>query len=279
MARDRQSLSPALAGSAALHALLAAMLLIHWPWTKELRIGTAVPVKIVTNAPTTDLRPAIQAPEEQAAATEAPEPDAPVQAPAPPTPEPLPAPTPAPAAPKTPPPKPAPPAPAPKPTPTPKPAEKTPTAKPQPRQEVDLDKLLASVTKGGRPSGATRSSAARGPNRAETAVEARPAAGSGLSANAMAGMAEELQRRWNPNCDVEGGRDVKLKVIFNLGRGGMVVGEVTASGQERSADPVVKAAAERAIRAVYAASPFRGVPPSFNGDRISVNFNAREACS
>jgi hypothetical protein len=41
---------------------------------------------------------------------------------------------------------------------------------------------------------------------------------------------------------------------------------------------VEKAAAERAIRAVYAAAPFRTLPRQFYGDRIAVNFNAREAC-
>ena len=37
-------------------------------------------------------------------------------------------------------------------------------------------------------------------------------------------------------------------------------------------------AAERAIRAVFAAAPFRDLPRQFYGDRIAVNFNAREAC-
>jgi hypothetical protein len=37
-------------------------------------------------------------------------------------------------------------------------------------------------------------------------------------------------------------------------------------------------AADRAVRAVYAAAPFRGLPREFYGDRIAVNFNAREAC-
>jgi hypothetical protein len=88
-----------------------------------------------------------------------------------------------------------------------------------------------------------------------------------------------LQRRWNPNCDVEGGRDVQVRVTFILGQAGQVVGEVGADGQDRSANPVVQAAAERAIRAVYAAAPFRSLPRDFYGQRIAVRFNAREACS
>jgi protein TonB len=285
--RERDPIGRPLAASVALHVVVAVLMLVKWPWTKELKIGTAVPVNIVTNAPTTDLRPAVEAPEDQAAAVEEPVPEAPLQPPAPPTPEPEPTPKPTPTPPKptppTPKPTPTPPKPAPTPKPTPKPApkppEKAPPQKAQPQKEVDLDKLLASVTKGGRPSGAQQSSAAKGPSRPETASQARPAAGSGLAANQLRGLADELQRRWNPNCDVEGGKDVQVKVTFALGFGGQVVGEVSANGAERSPSPVVQAAADRAIRAVYAASPFRNLPRDFYGQRISVNFNAREACA
>lgn len=309
---DRDGLAPALAGSAVLHVLVAALFLVSWPWAKELKIGSVVPVKIVTNAPNTDVRPAEQAPEEQEAATEEPVPNESLQAPAPPEPAPQPEhtpakPTPAPAksAPPTPaPPKPTPPVPTPKPSPT---AQKTPAAKPQPapsaakptpHEEVDLDKLLASVSKsGGRPTGQTRSSAPRGPTRTESARQARPAAGTGLSANAFAGFKDELQRRWNPNCDVEGGRDVRVKVTFTIGMGGEVAGDVTADAQggggairitvNNSAEArggavptdVVRAGAERAIRAVYGTAPYRGLPPAYYGQRIIVNFNALEACA
>ena len=91
-------------------------------------------------------------------------------------------------------------------------------------------------------------------------------------------MTDELQRRWNPNCEVEGGRDVRIRVTFTLSSSGQVLGQPDAGGKERSANPVEKAAAERAIRAVFAAAPFRDLPRQFYGDRIAVNFNAREAC-
>jgi periplasmic protein TonB len=42
---------------------------------------------------------------------------------------------------------------------------------------------------------------------------------------------------------------------------------------------VADAAATRARSAVFAAAPFRTLPREFYGERISVNFNAREACS
>lgn len=280
-----------LAASAGLHLLVVAALLINWPWTRDLKVGSVVPVNIVSTGPSQDLRPAVEAPEEQSAMTEAPEPDAPLETPAPePTPEP---PAPPPKAAPTPAPKPAPPTPAPKtpppkpaPAPKPTPAPKTPPQKAAPAQkaaqrpaekELDLDSLLAGVRakSGGRPS-----SAQKGPTRAETATQARPTTGTGLSASALAGLTDELQRRWNPNCDVEGGRDVRVQVIFTIGSGGGVQGQVTtAGGEERSANPVVRAGAERAIAAVYGASPFRTLPRDFYGQRLRVNFNAREACT
>jgi protein TonB len=281
MARERSELSRPMAASALLHAGIFAAALIGWPWGKTLPVGSAVPINIVANAPSTNLAPAVQGPEELPAQTEQPVPDAPTP---PAAPEPEPVPTPPQPTPKAAPPQPAPkpaPAPTPKPAPaqpTPKPAPAKPSPKPAPKVEkgLDLDALAASLPKN---SGAQRSSAAKGPSRAETAREARPDLGTGAAAAAISGMSEDIERRWNPNCNVEGGRDVRLKVYVTLGSGGQVVGEVTAGGAERSDNAVVRAAAERAIRAVYAAAPFPNVPRSFYGDRITLNFNTRDACS
>lgn len=290
MTPERTDLKPALLGSALLHALFAVALLITWPWSRALKAGTVVPVKIVTNAPTTDVRAAVQADETQTAQVEAPAPEAPLE-PVPPTPVPAPepapppkaAPKPAPAPAPQPKPTPAPKAPAPKPTPAPAakapPAKAAPPAKTAKPQDLDFDALLASVSKSAKSGGPRASSAPKGKARAETAPEARPSAGTGLSANALRGLQDELQRRWNPNCEVEGGRDVQVRVTFTIGAGGQVVGDVRADGQERSSNAVVQAAAERAIRAVYAAAPFRNLPSEFYGERIAVRFNARQACA
>lgn len=279
MTRDR---AQSLIASGVLHAAVILATLVTWPWTRELKIGTSVPINIVSNAPTTNLRPAIQDVQDQEAQT--PEP-VPTPTPEPPQPQPQPAPQPAPT-----PPTPQPKAPTPTPkavqptpkAPTPKAAQpapktppaKTPPAKTQPKSSDSfLDSLAADVAK------LSKSSGARGPARPETATQARPNLGTGLSANAMEGLADELQRRWNPNCEVEGGRDVQVRVTFILGSGGRVVGAVSAGGQENSSNPVVKAAAERAIRAVHQASPFTKLPRDFYGTPIAVRFNAREACS
>jgi outer membrane biosynthesis protein TonB len=258
----RREISPALMGSVLLHATVAALFLISWNFTRDLKVGSAVPVNIVTSAPSADIRPAVAAPEPEAAQTEEPVPEAPLESAAP---EPQP--------------KPVPPTPTPKAT---KPAETLPAVKPappkKPEKGLDLDALSASVSKMVKPAAAKPSSAAKGPARPEAALAARQTMGTGASAAALTGLTDELQRRWNPNCDVEGGRDVQVRVAFVIGVGGQVVGNV--SSQIRGAQNAVsQAAADRAVRAVYAAAPFRNLPREFYGDKIAVNFNAREACS
>lgn len=259
----RLEVSPAALGSVALHVGVAAAFMISWG-SRDLKVGSVVPVTIVSSAPDVDTRPAIQGPETLSAQTEAPVAEAPPE-PAPPPPQPTP-PTPTPKA-------------------APKPVEKAPTpvptkapAKPA-EKSLDLDALAASLTKPARNQPPRPSSAPKGTTRPETAPVARNTAGSGLAAGAaLQGLAEELQRRWNPNCEVEGGRDVLVRVTFQLGIGGQVVGNV--SSEIRGArTPVSQAGADRAVRAVYAAAPFRNLPREFYGDRIAVNFNAREACA
>lgn len=257
----RFEVSPAALGSIALHAAVAAAFMVSWG-SRDLKVGAVVPVTIVASSPDTDTRPAVQGPETLTAQTEEPVAEAPLE-PAPP------------------PPQPAPPPPSPKATP--KPAEKAPapTAKAPPKpaeKSLDLDALAASLTRPSRNAPQRPSSAPKGATRPETAPVARQTVGTGLAAGAaLQGLAEELQRRWNPNCEVEGGRDVLVRVTFQLGVGGQVVGDV-GSEIKGARTPVSQAAAERAVRAVYAAAPFRGLPREFYGDRIAVNFNAREAC-
>ena len=242
-------LPPSAFGSLALHVAVAAAFTLSWG-SRELKVGAVVPVTIVSNAPDRDTRPAEQGPVTQSALTETPAPEAP--------PEPVPPPTPSERTPAL----------APAKTPA-KPAEKA----------FDLDALAASLTKPARNTPPRAASVPTGPTRAETAPVARQTVGTGLASGAaVTGMTEELQRRWNPNCDVEGGRDVLVRVTFQLGMSGQVVGDIISQIQGPRT-PVATAGAERAVRAVYAAAPFRGLPREFYGDKISVNFIAREACA
>ncbi len=263
MRRERTSMSPALLASLLLHGGLVVATLVSWPWlSKSVDIGPVVPVTIVANAPVSNVRPAVQAPEVLEALTEDPAPEAPVEAVAPPDPVPDPVPTP----------KPAPKAAPPKPVPAPKPA-------PKKAESLDLDALAASIQPK-KAAGQPKSSARKGPNRAETAVDARPAVGAatGLAANALASLAADLERRWNPNCEVEGGSSVDIRVAFRIASSGRVIGQPEASG-EHSSDPVVKAASDRAKRAVRQAEPFENLPADLYGERIVVRFNAQKACA
>lgn len=262
MSRTRRiEVTPAALGSVALHGSFALAVMISWG-SRDLKVGSIVPVTIVSSAPDIDTRPAEQAPDTQSAMTEAPVADAP-PAPVPPPPQPAAAVPSVKAA---------------------KPVEKAatppamkPAAKPA-EKAFDLDALAASLTKPSRNAPQRPSSAPKGSSRPETAPVARQTVGSGLAAGAaVTGMTEELTRRWNPNCNVEGGRDVLIRVTFQLGAMGQVVGEVDSQIQGLRS-PVATAAAERAVRAVYAAAPFRGLPREFYGDKVAVNFNAREAC-
>jgi len=259
----RIEVSPAAVGSLALHAGVAAALMISWG-ARDLKVGAVTPVTIVSSAPDLDTRPAIEGPTEQTALTETPVPDAP-STPEPPEPQPQPAP-------------PTPPQPTPKTTPTPKAAQ----PKPAPKKDTSQDFFasLEQTLSKSRPAGGRPSPAPKGQNRAETSTTPRNTAGSGLAAGAdMQGLVQELQRRWNPNCEVEGGRDVVVRVVFNIGSGGQLVGQVTSEVRQGGNSPVARTAAERAERAVYAASPFRGLSRDYYGQRIAVNFNAREACA
>jgi protein TonB len=267
---DKTNFSPALVGSIGLHVLVVAAILIGpWKPSKPVIIGESVPVTIVTEGPT-NVRPAIE--DDRRTRRPRPRSRRPRPTPQPPAPVPAPVPTPAPAPPKT----------APTPTPTPKPpAPKPPPpkpAKPEPDFFASLEKTLAKTPKA---TGKPVANAAKGPTRPETATQARPGAGAmtGLQAAAINGMKDEIQRRWNPNCEVEGGGAVQVKVSFKLATGGRIVGQVTAGDAERSSDPVVKAAAERAIRAVYQSAPFEGLPPDYYGQQLNLNFKARDACA
>lgn len=279
-----KKVSPALIGSVALHGAVAALAIFGLPWksSKPITIGESVPVTIVTNGPT-NVRPAEQAPEEQTAQTPDPTPEATPQPPAPqpaPTPTPAPPPKPAPTPAKPTPPTPTPP---PKPAPTPKPTPAKPQPKPAPPKKNDNDffaSLEASIAKTQKATGKPTANAPKGPARAETSVSARPALGAatGLSASALGRLQGEVQDRWNPNCEVEGGANVNVRVVFVIGPGGRVVGQPESPGTS-SPDPVVKTASDRAIRALFAASPFAYLPSDLYGQKIALNFNAKQACS
>ncbi len=259
MAPPRDSRLPALLVAAALHAALFLAVILS-PTETPPPVGSSVPINIVSSAPFTDTRAAVQAPQTESAAT----------------PEPVPAAKPLPPAPVE-----APPA-FTQTLPQPLKAQKPPT--PQPAQHatspasaaVDFNRMQQIIAAAQRNAGAHASGAQRGPARAETAPQARPDAGQGVSQSDLLGLQQLLERLWNPNCDVAGGSAVKVRVKFVVTLSGNLLGAPDAGGLDRSGDPVVAAAARRALDAVHAAAPYS---PPYYGQSIVVNFDAKEACA
>jgi hypothetical protein len=248
--RPDDDLKPAIAGAAALHLGLIALLLWH-PGTPP-SLGAAVPITLVAHGPTTDSRPATVAPMEQAAQTPEPvaEAKAPEPLPAPPTPQPV--------------------------RPEPK-AVATPKAKAAPAPKADtfsLDSLQADINRSAKRNPLRPAFAARGPARAETATLARVDAGKGVSETDVAGLAQLLTRLWNVNCGLD--ETVVVPVNFKVGDDGRLEGQVSAKGLEASHDPNVAVAARRAIDAVHKAAPY-GAP--FRNNSFTVNFDAKKACA
>lgn len=259
---------PALAGAAALHALvIVAVIFLGAPRLKP--GGTSVPINIVANAPTTDTRAAEQAPETHAAATENPVPETP---PAPPPP--------APSAPTA--PKPAPTKTVAQPTPTPtRPA----TAQPQPaaKPSFDLDRLQASISKYAKPSPPKPAGGARGPAHAETALQARPAVANGVSASDVEGLGQLLNRLWNPNCAADPedmtttmsvDADGIPRDITTRDRNGVVIkvdpNQIVAGSSAREASVI------RAQQAVRKIKPYA---QQFRGQTFTIKFDANKACA
>lgn len=265
MKRERTGITPALAVSAAVHvAALLAVIFLGGLFKKPLEMGGGVPVTLVSEGPPI-LRDAPEADEEQLAQTEEP-------SPLPPEPEPQPAPTPPTPQPTPAKPTPAKPAPA-KPTPTP-----TPAKKPNPRQDLDLDRLLSDVqsSRPSRPAGGGR----QGPAKPDTTVKAGTSKGdiSQASKGYLNNLGADLGRRWNPNCEVEGGDQVNITLQIILNSNGRMLGppQIIRGAKD---DPITKAAMTRAIMAARAAEPFKDFPAELAGEKLNFNLNARTACS
>lgn len=303
MKRERSGHAKFLAASIALHVIVLGAGLISWPWLGKTKVIPATPVTLLTSAQMEKLMAAQESPEPQHAQTEEPVPDAqpepptPEPSPAPPEPAPAPQPAPQPKAPKAPPtpaPQPAPKAPPPKPAPTPAPKAppppKTPPAKPTPARPdpgFDLDALAASLQKN-RPqksSGAARSAADKGMAQIEADLRARAAEGDSRAAinDFTSAVADQLGRAWRPNCGVEGTSTLRIRVRLRLNRDGSLIDAklVDYPSEASISDPVTRAAATRALSAVSASAPFRGLPPVEAYDKwktFIVTFAGRDAC-
>ncbi len=73
-------------------------------------------------------------------------------------------------------------------------------------------------------------------------------------------MGARLNRLWNKSCGVEGFRDIVIHLKFNLSIDGQVVGQPQVLDRAPPGNAVWQAAADRAVRAVFQAAPFTGLP-------------------
>ncbi len=246
MLSDRAEKLPSYLVAVTLHILViwAAMMLAPKP-PPPLPFGSSVPVTIIANSPTTDLRAALEAEADQSATTPDPVdvPPAPMAAPTPPTPAPPARPTPAPPQPKS----AAPPAKA-----------ATPPGKTQPKAatrpaatpSLDLDQLAASVARDARANASGRSNAPKGAARPETAPQARPVQGNGLTAaeNGIVGpRLEQIHRR---PCEIRGGGNIPIVVNVEIDASGRVLNVTSPSSSDRRDPTPENIAAENAISSV-----------------------------
>jgi protein TonB len=265
--RRKERSWPALALSVLLHVGLLGAAYVSFRNATPLQVINAVPITLVTPGEAS-LRAAEQAAKEQTQLA--------------PEPAPTPAPTPAP-------PQPEPKA-EPKPAPKPQPA----LPAPQPPKSLDLASLAAKSLPKPAPktasnslldrlSGASAANAAKGPARAETAPTARDAIGAGVvnagTLDALAAVTAKLGRIWNPNCGVEGAQSVKVRVHVELTIEGMIPDRSPPRLVGNYTDPVSRAAADRALRAVNRGVPYELPRNDYAHWRaFDVNFDAKKIC-
>ena len=194
-----------------------------------------------------------------------PEPAPPEPAPPPPTPRPVPAkaPAPRPVPTKAPPPRPLPTPPLSKARPTPpRPTPARPAA-PRPEPTLDLDSLA------GPPRPATRPG-----TRPATGQQGRGAASQATGPQVTA-IFNQVYPNWTLPCDIPGARDLRIQMDVTLSSDGRITAGPTLLAPR--SDPVWRAAADAAVRAIRQTAPF-DVPDGFSGGPFRPTFVTERAC-
>ncbi len=225
-------------------------------FTREpLNVESAVPVSIISEtvieAAAADNPDDELVTEDAATAPVAPTPPEPVP------PEPVPPPTPAPAPVK----KATPPRPTPPRTPPPRPQPPRPTPPREPT--LDLDSLAGPPRPGPRPG-------PRPPTGQTGAGSASQATGPQITA-----IFNQVYPNWNVLCDLEGADDLRIQMDVTLDEQGRITSGPTLIGAR--ADPIYRAAADAAVRAIRQTAPF-DVPTGFPGGRFRPTFITERAC-
>ena len=162
------------------------------------------------------------------------------------------------------PPEPAPPPP-PRPTPTPAPVKKATPPRPTPPREptLDLDALAGPPRPGPRP----------GPR----ALTGQTGAGAAPQATGpqITAVFNQVYPNWILPCDIPGADNLRIQMDVTLDEQGRITAGPTLIGAR--ADPVWRAAADGAIRAIRQTAPF-DVPSGFPGGRFRPTFVTERAC-
>ncbi|WP_339914799.1 hypothetical protein [uncultured Brevundimonas sp.] len=252
--------SLAIVGSIALHAGVIALAFVSFSRKDDLTpLVSSVPVTIVSDMVIAAAAPdnPAETPNDEDATT------APVNEPVPPEPAP---PEPQPPL------RPTPPLPRPAPTPTPTPPRTRPTPpaptppRPAPRREepsLDLDALA----------GAPRTA----PTRGRTPPTGQTGSGSASQATGPQSTAffNQVYANWTLPCDVPGANELQIRVKVTIARDGRITDGPTLVSPR--SDPVYRAAADGALRALRQTAPF-DVPSGFEGGEFPLVFNTERAC-
>ncbi len=254
----------ALVGALAVHALIGAGLVwmvLFAPTPPRLPVNNAIPVQIVSDTLVSgggEITPSDEPTTEEANT-------APVEAPVePPPPEPTP---PAPA------PRPTPPRPAPQPTP--RPPEKRPPTPPRPQPPRPQPPRQP-------PQPSFDPNANAGPLRNNPGPARRPPPGGGgagpvqqSSGPQITAMFQQIIPNWILPCDVPEARNLRIQMDVTLSRDGRITAGPTLISPR--SDPVWRASADAAMRALRQTAPF-DVPDGFTGGSFRPTFNTEEAC-
>ena len=238
--------APALIASVLLHAgvIGIAVLASSLGWVKApLPTVTAVPVSIVSDV-VIEAGPADNPSEELVTedATTAPRP---TPTPTRPAPTPRPQPTP------------------PRAQPTPRPPAQRPATPPRNQPALDLDAL----------SGPPRTATAPG-NRPRTGQQGRGAAPQATGPQITA-IFNQVYPNWTLPCDIPGARDLRIQMDVTIDARGRITDGPDLIGAR--SDPVWRAAADAAVRAIRQTAPF-DVPNDFPGGAFRPTFNTERAC-
>lgn len=272
MERPTQSLIASVLIHVAIVGGIAGLLLVAPPKPPERPVINSVPVSIVSDAVIEAAAPDNPSDElvtEDATTAPVAAPPEPVPEPTPPPPTPTPpppkkAPTPRPTPPRPTPPRPTPPTPK-KAQPT--PPRPTPPARPQPQRPredtLDLDALA-------------------GPPRAATRPGTRPATGQqgrGQASQAtgpqVTAIFNQVYPNWSINCAPLNGRQLRIQMDVTLDERGRITAGPTLIGLQ--SDPVWRATADSAVRALRQTAPF-DVPDGFQGGQWRPTFVTERMC-